>query len=118
MRKNAYGALCRAQLSKASTPKDPKKAPSELKDYKVVAEDGREDWAFADEGGDKDSSQGESEDSPNDSDNSEDGKGPGDTPSFGMVGDVAICQAVAKLKQDLPGVKLADGTRRHNEKAV
>ena len=36
----------------------------------------------------------------------------------GEIDDVAVCMAVTKLKQDLRGMKLADGTRRHSKKAV
>ena len=34
------------------------------------------------------------------------------------IDDAAICQSVTKLKRGLRWVKLADGTRRHNKKAV
>ncbi len=36
----------------------------------------------------------------------------------GEIDDVAVCEAVTKLKRDLRGMKLADGTRRHSKKAV
>jgi len=34
------------------------------------------------------------------------------------IDDVAVCMAETKLKRDLRGMKLADGTRRHSKKAV
>ena len=80
--------------------------------------EGEDKYALEDEGEDKESSQDESEESSNDTDDSEDEKEPGDTSSFDMIDDVAICQAVTKLKRDLRGMKLADGTRRHSKKDV
>ena len=73
-------------MNKASTPNDPKKGPSELKDGKVVTNGGSEIEAPDDEGRDeedKESPQGESEESPYDPDDSEDENGPSDTSRTG-----------------------------------
>ena len=76
----------------------------------ALDDEGEDKYALEDEGEDKESSQDESEESSNDTDDSEDEKEPGDTSSFDMIDDVAICHAVTKLKRDLRGMKLVDGT--------